>query len=265
MPRKFIVAGNWKMNNNLDEAQKLASEVIHMIYQNSYEHVEVMLAPPFLFTRTVAAMIEPNNSSVSLGAQNCHSSESGAFTGEISAGMLKSVGCKYVILGHSERREFFGETNQTVNEKVKIANAAGLLPILCLGESLSQRESGAFKEIIGKQIKEGLSGISADQMKSIVLAYEPIWAIGTGKTASPKQAQEVHMFIRESIANLYDPTTANNTSILYGGSCKPDNAAEIFAMADVDGGLIGGAALKSKEFITIAKELSNSVKATQNA
>ena len=179
--------------------------------------------------------------------------------------MLKSVGCKYVILGHSERREYFEESNQTVNEKVKAALNAGLLPILCIGESLTERESGIFKDVIGKQIKEGLDGISSSEMSKIVLAYEPIWAIGTGKTASPEQAQEVHLFIRQSVASLYDTALANNTSILYGGSCKPDNASEIFAKADVDGGLIGGAALKSKDFVTIAKALSNAVKSTQNA
>ena len=260
MARKYIVAGNWKMNNHLDQAQKLASEVIHMIYQNSPEHVEVMMAPPALFARTLVSMLDANNSAVSIGVQNCHHLDSGAYTGEISAGMAKSIGIKYAIIGHSERREYFNETDQMVLAKTQAAIKAGLIPMVCVGESLSERESGKFKEVIAQQLQNGLFELDESDFSQVVIAYEPVWAIGTGKTASPEQAQEVHAFIRESVKNKYGQACADDLTILYGGSCKPDNANEIFKGEDVDGGLIGGASLKSKDFVSIASALNQSVK-----
>lgn len=250
--RKQIVAGNWKMNKNFDEAQALVSEVVNMVQDEVSNDAQVVLCPSFPFLATVSkALGESRN--IHLGAQNCHQQESGAYTGEVSASMLKSVGVDYVILGHSERRQYFFEDNQILEAKVKTALKQGLKPIFCIGESLEQREQDLTFSVLQTQLKEGLFHLSNEEFERVVIAYEPIWAIGTGKTASSQQAQEVHAFIREQIARHYDAEAAQNTTILYGGSCNPGNARELFACPDIDGGLIGGASLKSRDFVDIIK------------
>lgn len=250
--RKKIVAGNWKMNKTLDEATALVSEVVNMVKDEITGEVEVVLCPPSIYLTTVRQYLS-GSSRISLGAQNCHEKSAGAYTGEVSAPMLKSVGVEYVILGHSERRQYFHETNAQLVEKVNQALANGLTPIFCCGESLEQREGGEYKEFVCTQLTESLFHLSPEQFASIVIAYEPIWAIGTGLTASSDQAQEMHDLLRRHIASKYGEEAAQNTSILYGGSCNEKNAAELFACPDVDGGLIGGASLKSREFTNIVK------------
>ncbi|GEO03299.1 triosephosphate isomerase [Adhaeribacter aerolatus] len=250
--RKKIVAGNWKMNKTFDEAQALVSEVVNMVQDEVNNQAEVVLCPPFPFLSSVGKALG-GNSKIHLGAQNCHQKESGAYTGEVSAAMLKSVGVEYVILGHSERRQYFNEDNQLLEAKVKAALQAGLIPIFCIGESLEQREQDLTFEVIETQLKEGLFHVTNEEFARVVIAYEPIWAIGTGKTATSQQAQEVHAFIREQIARHYDAAAAANTTILYGGSANPGNARELFSQPDIDGGLIGGASLKSRDFTDIVK------------
>lgn len=250
MPQK-IVAGNWKMNNNLDEGLKLTSEIVNMVTDEVSYDVKVILAPPFVHLNQVKKLIQGSDK-MYLSAQNCNEHESGAYTGEISAAMLKSVGVEYVILGHSERREYFNESNAQLASKVDIALKNGLIPIFCCGEPLEIREAGTYLDFVCSQLKESLFHLSDDDFSKIVIAYEPIWAIGTGKTASSAQAQEMHKAIREFLVAKYGDL-AIETSILYGGSCKPGNAKELFACADVDGGLIGGASLKSRDFTDIVK------------
>ena len=250
--RKNIVAGNWKMNKNFDEAQALVSEVVNMVQDEVNNDAQVVLCPSFPFLATVSKALG-ENTNIHLGAQNCHQNDSGAYTGEVSAGMLKSVGVEYVILGHSERRQYFYEDNQMLEAKVKTVLKQGLNPIFCIGESLEQREQDLTFSVLETQLKEGLFHLSNEDFERVVIAYEPIWAIGTGKTASSEQAQEVHAFIREQIARHYDAEAAQNTTILYGGSCNPGNARELFACPDIDGGLIGGASLKSRDFVDIIK------------
>lgn len=245
--RKKIIAGNWKMNKNLSESISLISGIKNAMPQNV--GAEVIVCPPFTSLETVHSLIE--DAPIYLGAQNMYFENSGAFTGEISADMLKSVGCKFVILGHSERRHIFGETDEIVNKKIKQAVNNGLNPIFCVGETLEERESGREFEIIEKQITAGLSGISAEDFNKIVIAYEPVWAIGTGKTASPEQAQEIHKFIRELVSKLYSQLHAENVRILYGGSVKPNNAADLLAQSDIDGALVGGACLQAESFLQI--------------
>ncbi|MEM7299380.1 MAG: triose-phosphate isomerase, partial [Bacteroidota bacterium] len=194
-----------------------------------------------------------SNANISIGAQNCHQEESGAYTGEVSGSMLTSIGTKYVVLGHSERREYFGETDNLLSVKVKHALSQGLVPIFCCGEKLEIRETGDHEKVVGEQVETSLFGLSAEEIQHVVIAYEPVWAIGTGKTASAEQAQEMHAFIRNLIVNKYATEVAQEISILYGGSVKPGNAKEIFAQSDVDGGLIGGASLKSRDFTDIIK------------
>jgi triosephosphate isomerase len=249
--RKKIVAGNWKMNKTLEEGLKLTSEIINMVKDEVRNDAQVVLCPPFISLSSIAKLIE--GSKIALGAQNCYSKDSGAYTGEVSAEMLKSVGVKYVILGHSERREYFKESNQLLAEKVNVALKNGLTPIFCCGESLDQREKGIHIDFVNSQLTESLFHLSESDFLKIVIAYEPIWAIGTGKTATTEQAQEMHEKIRKHIAGKYGSKVADETSILYGGSCKPDNAKELFACKDVDGGLIGGASLKSRDFVDIIK------------
>ncbi len=249
--RKYIVAGNWKMNGTLEETQILASEVVNMYNDEVNNGVVAVLCPPFIGIAEVLRLTR--GSGVKVGAQNCHQELSGAYTGEVSAPILASFGVNYVIIGHSERREYFAEGNALLAKKVDQAQANHLTPIYCCGETLSQRESGSHFQVIEQQIKEGLFHLSAEKLQQTVIAYEPVWAIGTGKTASAEQAQEIHAFIRSLIAKTYTPAVADSISILYGGSVKPNNAAELFAMADIDGGLIGGAALKSRDFIDICK------------
>ncbi|WP_424962748.1 triose-phosphate isomerase [Ekhidna sp.] len=250
--RKKIVAGNWKMNCTLPEGKKLASEVIHMVEDELNNDADVILIPPFIHLTGIHSLIG-SSENIFLGAQNCHQNQSGAFTGEVSAAMLVSVGATYVILGHSERREYFHETDELLAEKVSFALENNLTPIFCCGEKLEVREAGKHEDLVSMQIEKALFGLSEDQIKKVVIAYEPVWAIGTGKTASAEQAQEMHAFIREQIAKKYSQETADSISILYGGSVKPENAKEIFSQPDVDGGLIGGASLKSRDFTNIVK------------
>ncbi|WP_026998434.1 triose-phosphate isomerase [Eisenibacter elegans] len=253
--RQKIVAGNWKMHKTLEEGQKLASEVIHMAASEHLPNVHLILATPFIHLGAVARLL-PQNSKVSLAAQNCHHLTEGAYTGEVSAKMLQSIGVSYVLIGHSERRSYFHEDHHLIAQKVKAALAEGLTPIFCCGETLEAREADNHFEVVGQQLLESLFDLSPEQMQQVVVAYEPVWAIGTGRTASSDQAQEMHAFIRQSIAKQYGEASAAQISILYGGSCKPSNAAELFACPDVDGGLIGGASLVARDFIDIAKALS---------
>lgn len=248
--RKKIVAGNWKMNKTIDEGLALASEVVGIAKDEVKNDAAIVLCTPFISLYSVSKLIE--GSKVSLGAQNCYDKESGAYTGETSVSMLKSVGTKYVILGHSERREYFGESNKFLADKVNAVLKAGLIPIFCCGETLAQREKGIHIDFVNSQLTESLFHLSEEEFKKVVIAYEPIWAIGTGVTASSAQAQEMHEKIRTHLASKYGKA-AEETSILYGGSCKPDNAKELFALKDVDGGLIGGASLKARDFIDIVK------------
>jgi triosephosphate isomerase (TIM) len=245
--RKNIVAGNWKMNKNLQEGIELAKDVCG---KSIASNVTVILCPPFIHLSEVSKAI--TNKSVFLGAQNCADKVSGAYTGEVSAEMVKSTGATFVILGHSERRAYYGETNSILAEKTKLVLANGLTPIFCIGEVLAEREAGKHFDVVKKQLSESLFELSAEEFSKIVIAYEPVWAIGTGKTASPEQAQEIHKVIREHIASKYGAPVADNTSILYGGSCNAANAKQLFSNPDVDGGLIGGAALKADDFIAIA-------------
>ena len=215
------------------------------------EGVDIAIAPTFLALPSVIQTIQGSN--IFASAQNCHQEVSGAYTGEISTGMLRNTGCTYVIIGHSERRQYFKESNQLIGSKIRAAFAAGLLPIFCIGETLTEREAGQAFDVVKTQITEALEGIELDKLASITIAYEPVWAIGTGVTATPEQAQEVHAFIRATVADHYDQSVADETSILYGGSCNPKNAGELFAQPDIDGGLIGGASLKSRDFLDIFK------------
>lgn len=243
--RKKIIAGNWKMNKTPKEAAEFCRRIKNRVVSDA---VEVVFCVPFVDLHSV--LEELAGTGIGVGAENMHFAESGAYTGEISAEMLKEMGVGYVILGHSERRQYFGETDETVNRKVKKALEAGIVPILCCGETLEQREAGITMEWVRIQIKCGLAGVSAEDVKRVVIAYEPIWAIGTGKTATAAQAQEVCHAIRTVLAELYGRAVADEVRIQYGGSVNGKNAAELFAMEDIDGGLVGGASLK-EEFISI--------------
>lgn len=245
--RKKIVAGNWKCNTNLQEGVTLATEVEKLYTESGDKDVTVVLGVPFTHITEVVKVTD----NVNVASQNCAAEASGAYTGEVSAAMIKSTGTGYVILGHSERREYYGETSETLNKKLTLALENGLTPIYCCGEALDIREAGTQNDFVINQLKETIFKLSADDFKKIVIAYEPIWAIGTGKTASSDQAQEMHKAIRDSIAANYDQAVADDTSILYGGSCKASNAPELFSKADVDGGLIGGASLKAEDFMGI--------------
>lgn len=248
--RKNIVAGNWKMNTTVPEGVALAKEVNEAL-KGFKANCDVVICVPFTHLCPVADAIDQNL--VGLGAENCADHKSGAYTGEVSAPMVASTGAKYVILGHSERRQYYGETSETLREKVALALENGLTPIFCIGEVLAERENGTFNEVVARQVEEGLFNLSAEDFSKIILAYEPVWAIGTGKTATADQAEDMHAHIRATVAGKYGKEIADNTSILYGGSCKPSNAAELFAKPDVDGGLIGGASLKCADFMGIVK------------
>jgi triosephosphate isomerase len=243
----MFVAGNWKMNTDLPTAARLAREVVEAV--GAVTDVQVAICPPFISLDAVFNVVHGSN--VRLGAQNMHYADAGAFTGEISAGMLRSVGCHYVILGHSERRHVFGETDEDVNRKVRQARAYKLVPILCVGETLAQRDAGKENDVVQAQVEHGLAGLTVKDAGEIVVAYEPVWAIGTGRTASPEQAQTMHAFIRGLLINWFGEEIGFGIRILYGGSVKPGNAAELFAQTDVDGGLIGGASLKADDFAAI--------------
>lgn len=245
--RKPFIAGNWKMNLDRHAALTLANAVA-----DAAEHignVEIAICPPFVYLDPVRQAL--GNSVVGLGAQNLYFEHSGAFTGEISAAMLKDVGCKYVILGHSERRHVLGESDAFINKKVHAAINAGLLPIVCVGELLAEREAGKTTDVVRTQFEGSCAGLSAEQMSEVVLAYEPVWAIGTGKVATPEQAEEVHLALRKMIADRYNPQIADRVRIQYGGSVKPSNAAELLSQPNIDGALVGGASLKADDFLGI--------------
>lgn len=244
--RQQIVAGNWKMNNDLAQTESLISA---LKTKSKTSNAEVMVAPTF--TNLFPAFQALKDTGIEVIAQNMHFAANGAYTGEISASMLKSVGVKTVILGHSERREYFGETDAILAKKVDAALANDLRTIFCFGEVLDDRKSGNHENVVESQIKNALFHLESSAFKNIVLAYEPVWAIGTGETASPEQAQDMHAFIRKTLSNKYGAAVANSVSILYGGSVKPNNAQEIFSKPDVDGGLIGGAALNADDFFAI--------------
>ena len=252
-----LIAGNWKMNKTATEAADLAEALKAAIGNESQVHVVV--CPPFTALDRVGRLLE--GSHIALGAQNLHEKANGAFTGEVSAPMLRDLHATHVILGHSERRALFGETDAVVNRKVLAALEATLRPILCVGETLAEREAGKTLEVVGTQLEAGLAGVPAAKADQVVIAYEPVWAIGTGKTATPAMAQEVHAFIRSRLGQLIGLETASRTRILYGGSMKPDNADALLAEADIDGGLIGGAALEAKSFTDLVRSAARSVKA----
>jgi len=242
--RKYLIAGNWKMNRKASEGADLIKE-INLAIGNQTD-VGVVVCPPFTALESSARAIEDSN--IQLGAQNMHPKLEGAYTGEVSPVMLRSLFCTFVILGHSERREYFNETDAFINEKVLAALESSLKPILCVGETLAQREADETMAVVEKQLVEGLKGVEADSADSLVIAYEPVWAIGTGKTATPEMAQEVHKFIRAKLTEIFDASAAAKIRILYGGSMKPENASALMDQADIDGGLIGGASLKAKSF-----------------
>ncbi len=248
--RKNIVAGNWKMNTTLAEGVGLAKDVNEAL-KGFTPNCDVVIAVPFTHLASVNAVID--SSKLGLGAENCADHKSGAYTGEVSAAMVASTGAAYVILGHSERRQYYGETSEILKEKVALALENNLTPIFCIGEVLEERENGTYLDVVKKQIEEALFGMSAADFSKLILAYEPVWAIGTGKTATDDQAEEMHAFIRKVIADKYGNEVAENTSILYGGSCKPSNAPQLFAKPNVDGGLIGGASLDAESFMGIVK------------
>ncbi len=250
--RKHIVAGNWKMNNTLEEGRKLTSEIVNMVKDEVTDDTIAVLCTPYVHLGVTHGLIG-DAKNVFLGAQNCSQHESGAYTGEISASMLTSVGADYVILGHSERREYFSESDELLAAKADQVLEHGLLPIFCCGESLDIREKDEQYDFVTQQITNSLFHLSAADFAKVVIAYEPIWAIGTGKTATSEQAQEMHEKLRNHIAGKYGSEIAQGTSILYGGSAKPSNAKELFSQPDVDGGLIGGASLKSRDFVDIIK------------
>lgn len=247
--RTKIVAGNWKMNKTYSEGRDLTLDIVNKLQPRD---TLVVLCPPFVHLQNTNTAIN-DISNLKLGAQNCHEEDDGAYTGEVSAPMLRSCGCEFVIIGHSERRAYFHEDDALLAQKTEQAISHGLQPIFCCGEALDIREKGTHEDFVASQLNKGLFGLSAEAMQQVVIAYEPVWAIGTGKTASPEQAQDMHAHIRKLVAAKYNDELAEQMSILYGGSVKPANAAEIFAKPDVDGGLIGGASLKADDFIAIVE------------
>jgi triosephosphate isomerase len=252
--RQKIVAGNWKMNKTIDEANTLTSEVKGMVTDEVKGDVKVILCVPFPFLLPLTRMIG-DGTRIGVAAQNCSEHESGAYTGEVSAAMLASIGIPYVILGHSERRQYFGEDGGLLAKKVDVSLKNNISPIFCCGEPLEVREAGAHEDLVKRQIQESLFHLSATQLQKVIIAYEPVWAIGTGKTASSQQAQDMHAVIRKHLASKYGQSVADSISILYGGSVNAANAKELFGQKDVDGGLVGGASLKSRDFTEIIKSI----------
>jgi triosephosphate isomerase len=252
--RTKIVAGNWKMNKTFEEGVQLVKEIRQLINTNppkqSVDHFKIILSPPFILLKTVSDLLK-DTPSITSAAQNCYSEEKGAFTGEVSAQMIKSVGADYVIIGHSERRAYFTETDSILAKKIILVLANNLLPIFCCGERLEERNANTYFEVVKKQINNGLFHLSADEFSKVIIAYEPVWAIGTGLNATAQQAQEMHQYIRKVVKEKYGDPIANNMTILYGGSCNAKNAKELFANPDVDGGLIGGASLVANDFVQI--------------
>lgn len=247
--RKFFIAGNWKMNLLRNSSVALTHQIIDSL--GDATTVDVAVCPPSVYLHDVGATLR--GSSLQLGAQNVHAAAEGAYTGEVSCGMLKDLGCRYAIIGHSERRTLFGETDAIVNEKLKGVLKAGLIPILCIGETLEEREAGRTADVVRTQCEGSLAGISGEEMVKTVLAYEPVWAIGTGKTATPAQAEEVHAGIRELLTKLFSAEVAEQVVIQYGGSVKADNALELLSQPNIDGALVGGASLKSDSFLAIVQ------------
>jgi triosephosphate isomerase len=247
--RKPFVAGNWKMNMNSQTSVELARSIASGSIETASQSVTVAVCPPFVYLQAVSKALSSSN--IAVGAQDIYFEPAGAFTGEISASMLKDVGCSYCICGHSERRHVLGESDELINKKVTAAIAGGLLPILCVGELIEERQASQTNEVVTRQVKEGLAGLSAEKLQAVTIAYEPVWAIGTGLTATPDQAQEVHDFIRKLLAQMYDDNSAEEIRILYGGSVKPSNAADLMNQKDIDGSLVGGASLKTDDFLAI--------------
>ena len=249
--RKPFVAGNWKMNTDSHTSVELAKAVAAGVSDIAGDAVHIAVCPPFVYLQSVIEAL--SKSGIAVGAQDIYYEQEGAFTGEISPSMLKEIGCNYVLCGHSERRHVIGEIDELINKKVAAAMMGGLLPIFCVGELVEQRKASETEEVVTQQIKKGLAGLSADKVSAVTVAYEPVWAIGTGLTATPQQAQEVHRLIRELLGEMYDAELAAQTRILYGGSVKPGNAAELMAQQDIDGLLVGGASLKADDFVAIIK------------
>jgi triosephosphate isomerase len=248
--RKPIIVGNWKMFTNLSQATELVKSLKSEV--GDLSNIEIGVCPPFVYLPAVRDIIQDSN--IKLGAQNAHWEKEGAFTGEVSPFMIKDIGCTYLIIGHSERRHQMSETDDIINKKLKAALGVGLTPILCIGELLEERQEGKTESVLRRQLEQGLDGITAEQMQYITIAYEPVWAIGTGKTATPEQAQESHSFIRKFIATILNETIAENIRIMYGGSVKPDNISQLSAQPDLDGALVGGASLKADSFSQIIKK-----------
>lgn len=247
--RKRIIAGNWKMNKSVAESKDLASDIKRDLAECG--DVDVVLCPPFTSLAAVGEIIDATR--IKFGAQNMHWEREGAYTGEISANMLRSIYCHYVIIGHSERRTYFGETDEIVNKKTKAALAANLTPIVCVGETLEERKSESHEAVVRRQLEDGLAGIDAADVKKTIIAYEPVWAIGTGEVATPEQAQSMHAFIRSVLAEITNAEVAESVRIQYGGSMKPSNAKELLSQPDIDGGLIGGAALEARSFVELVQ------------
>jgi triosephosphate isomerase len=247
--RKPFVAGNWKMNTNSRTSVGLVKRIASGSAETAGQSVTVAVCPPFVYLQAVAQALSSSN--IAVGAQDIYSEPEGAFTGEISSAMLKDVGCSYCLCGHSERRHIIGESDELINKKVTAAIGGGLLPILCVGELLEEREASQTNQVVTRHVKEGLAGLNGEKLQAVTIAYEPVWAIGTGRTATPEQAQEVHDFIRKLLAQMYDGRLAEEIRILYGGSVKPGNAADLMAQKDIDGLLVGGASLKADDFLAI--------------
>lgn len=251
--RKKLIAGNWKMNKNYKDSQALADMINLELTEFDYEHADVVLCPPFTSLSIVRDVLE--DSKLMMGAQNVFYEDDGAYTGEISAGMLRSVGCSYVIVGHSERRQYFDETNGIINKKVSKALGYKINPILCVGETLEERDGKRQEEVVGKQVRECIANLNIPEIEKVTIAYEPVWAIGTGVNATPEQANEMHGFIRNILKEVYDGDTSSKVRILYGGSMKPSNSKELLSQSDIDGGLIGGASLEADSFVKIIRSI----------
>ncbi len=249
--RKPFVAGNWKMNTDSHSGVQLARAIAGGALDAAARSVDVAVCPPFVYLQAVAGAL--SSTGIAVGAQDIYCEQNGAFTGEISASMLKDIGCIYALCGHSERRHVIGETDELVNKKIGAAILGGLLPIFCLGELLAEREASETEEVVSRQLRSGLAGLGVEKVSAVTIAYEPVWAIGTGLTATPEQAQQVHALIRKLLGEMYGKRLAEETRILYGGSAKPENAAELMAKEDVDGLLVGGASLKADNFLAIIK------------
>lgn len=253
MARRNLIAGNWKMNNTIGEAVVLAQEISNKFYPDWLDKVDVAVCPPSVDLKPVVNVFKFDHLKIGVGAQNVYWEEKGAFTGEISVGMLREIGCEHCIVGHSERRNLFGETNEDVNKKVRALIAGKIKPIVCVGESLAVRDAGTYLEFVTAQVRAAFAGVDAFEAKDAVVAYEPVWAIGTGRTATPEQAEEVCAAVRATLAELFGPEAADGMRVLYGGSMNEGNAELLLAEPDIDGGLIGGASLKAASFVEIVK------------